>query len=278
MGVCGRGARTKRRFVAVLALAIASASAPSARAQGPATPPTPPAAQAKAEEHYKRARELYSQGSYREALGELEAARALDPNAKELVFNLGVVNEKLGNIDAALRWFRLYAQMDLSAQEKQKVDGFIKRLEGAKREVPPAPAPTTAPTSTRPPEPKREEPHARGRVDAATITAASVAGLGLAFGGVMGVKAAADRPKSFVTGRDGSYADFQRKTASAHKEAIAADIGLGIGVVAAAVTAYLYFGRTKAVTPQTGQASTRLSFVPATDARGGYELMVRGSF
>jgi hypothetical protein len=243
------------------------------------TPPTPPAAQQKAEEHYKRARELYSQGSYREALGESEAARALDPNAKELVFNLGVVNEKLGHFDDALRWFRTYTQMDVTPQEKQKADGFIKRLEGAKRETPPPTTPTVTPPP--PPPDEKKEPPPKGRIDAATITAASVAVVGLGAGTVFGIKALAERPsKNFVTGKDGTYGDFQQKETTANKDATIADIGLGIGVVAAAVTAYLYFSRPKASATTSPQASThaRLSVVPLPERRGGGVVVLEGSF
>ena len=258
-------------------MAVTASSVPSL-AQGPT--PTPPAAQAKAEEYYKRARELYSGGSYREALGELEAARALDPNAKELVFNLGVVNEKLGHFDDALRWFRTYTQMDVNAQEKQKADSFIKRLEGAKREVKPPPTATTTPPPPvpPPPPPAKDEPPARGRIDAATITAASFAVAGLGVGTVFGIKAATDRPKSFVTGRDGTYDDLQQKTATAHREAIVADVGFGIGVVAAAVTAYLYFGRTKVAQAPGPQARTQAQISVVPDARGGGVVMLQGSF
>ena len=263
------GTGAKRRYVAVLALllaAVATSSARPARAQPP--PPTQTAAQLKAEEHYKRARELYSQGAYREALGELEAARALDPNAKELVFNLGVVNEKLGAIDDALRYFRQYAQMDgLTQAEKQKADSFIKRLEGAKREVVP-------PTPPQPPPKDKDGPPPKGRIDAATIVAASIAVVGLGVGTTFGIKALADRPKSsFVTGRDGSYDDLQRKTTAAHNEAIVADVGFGVGVVAAAVTAYLYLARPKVTPAKSPQAQVSAAPMP-----GGGAFVVRGTF
>jgi tetratricopeptide (TPR) repeat protein len=62
---------------------------------------------AAARKHFEKARAYYGQGAYREAVNELEAAHVLDPNAKDLVFNLGVVHEKLSDIDEALNWFRL---------------------------------------------------------------------------------------------------------------------------------------------------------------------------
>ena len=224
---------------------------------GPTTPgtPTSPEAQQKAEEHYKKARELYQSGSYREAASELEAARALDPNAKDLVFNLGVVSEKLGRIDDALRYFRLYVQMEgVTPQEKQKAEAAVRRLEGAKREI--TPPPTT-------PEPKPEH----GRVDAATIVAASLAVIGIGVGAGFGIKALVDKPKSnYVTGSgagaDGTNADLVDAKDRAHTEAIVSDVGFGVGVAAAAVAAYLYFARTKP-TPRTGNPG-----VPATVGAG----------
>jgi hypothetical protein len=88
-----------------------------------------------ARKHFEKARAFYSQGAYREAINELDAAHALDPNAKDLVFNLGVVHEKLADIDEALKWFRLYTTMDLVPQERDRADAYIRRLEGAKREI-----------------------------------------------------------------------------------------------------------------------------------------------
>ena len=151
-----------RRVLTGLAVSVAISSAPFiARAQKAAsgeTPPAPTEAQVKAQEHYKHARELYQVGSYREASAELEAALVLDPAAKELVFNLGVVSEKLGKFDEALRYFRHYAEMNLSPAEKQRADGFIKRLEGAKNEVVVvAPPPGPAPVETAPKKPEKPD-------------------------------------------------------------------------------------------------------------------------
>ena len=274
-----------RRVLTGLAVLVAATGAPlglggfggdgMARAQRPVASETPPApsteAQAKAQEHYKHARELYQVGSYREASAELESALALDPSAKELVFNLGVVSEKLGKFDEALRYFRHYSEMSLSAAEKQRADGLIKRLEGAKNEVVVTPPPPPAAPETA----KIPEKPENGRIDTATIVVASVAVAGLGVGTVLGIKALADKPKSgFVTGRDGSYADLQRSADSAHTEAIVADIALGVGVAAAAVAAYLYFARPKVVAaPSPSRAS--VSIAPTA---GGGAIFLRGSF
>jgi tetratricopeptide (TPR) repeat protein len=273
----GAGTGRKCRFVAMLALTVAAAAVPAlAQPGGASTSPTPVDAQQKAEAHYKRARELYGSGAYREAAAELEAARGLDPNAKELVFNLGVVSEKLGKFDDALRYFRLYTTMDgVTDQEKQRAEAAIKRLEGAKRETPtPQPSASASTTPTPPPPETPPTPPEKGRIDAATVVAASVAIVGLGVGTTFGIKALADKPKSsFVTGRDGSYDDLQSKASSAHREAVVADVGLGVGVVAAAITAYLYFARPKVTTTPSPRAQVWGSPMP-----GGGALVVQGTF
>lgn len=242
--------------------AASPAAAPSVAAS-PAKPvPAEPAMtedQQRAQQHFQRARELYQTGSYREAVGELEAARALDPKAKDLLFNLAIVREKLGRYDEAIADLRAYLELDLSPQERAKAESSIKRLEGAKRENPAA-TPTVSPTPDQlPVEPAEAPPPppARGRIDAITIAAGSVAVVGLAVGTIFGIRAVATRPSNFVTGRDGSYADFQDRTDSAHTSAIIADVSLGIGIVAAAATAWFYFSRTKEPAPAHSPSSAK---------------------
>lgn len=209
--------------------------------------------QLEAQQHFQRAKDLYQAGSYREAIAELEAARVLDPKGKDLVFNLGIVHEKLAKFDEAITFFRQYMEMEsVTAAERAKAENIIKRIEGAKREV--ATAPTAgAGTVTQPPQPPPEDT-SRGRVDAATITAGSFAVVGLGVGTVFGILALSNKPSDFVTGRDGSYDKLQTQTDDAHTQAIVADVGFGVGIVAAVVTAYLYFGRTRTAPTATSAA------------------------
>lgn len=207
----------------------------------PAAPPPPQTEdQAKAQQHFQRAKELYQQGAYREAIAELEVARSLDPKAKELVFNLGIVHEKLAKFDEAIAWFQKYLDMDVTPQERAKAESIIKRIEGAKTQVA-TPAPTLT-TTTEPPPPSPPE---RGRIDAATIAAGSVAIVALGVGTYFGIDAISSRPSDFVTGRDGSYATLVDKTDSAHTSAVVADVAIGVAVVATIATLYLYFSRSK---------------------------------
>jgi tetratricopeptide (TPR) repeat protein len=241
------------RFLSPALLVGALFLASPAAAQGTA-PQTEE--QVKAQQHFQRAKELYSQGKYTEAVQELELARNLDPKAKDLVFNLGIVHEKLAKFDEAIGFFRQYMEMEgVTAQERAKAETNIKRIEGAKQEVgsKPPPSGTGDPqagnggdgSGARGPQGPEDEKPAHGRIDAATIVAGSIAIAGLGVGTAFGIIAVSSKPNAFVTGRDGTYAQFEQKNADAHNAAIVADIGLAVGIVATLATAYLYFGRTK---------------------------------
>ncbi len=239
---------------------------------------------AAARRHFDKARADYAQGSYREAIAELEAAHALDPAAKDLIFNLGVVHEKLSDIDDALEWFQLYTTMTLTPQERDRADAYIKRLEGAKKELaqhppgatPPAPSATPPAPSETQLAPMAPPPSAsrHGRVDAATIAALSVTGAAIVFGTVMGVKAAVDKPPAgFVTGQDGSYPDLQSRADTAHREAVIADVGFGLSIAAGITAAVLYFGRPR---DSSAASAPGLSSVSAAPLTGGGALIVQG--
>ena len=260
---------------ALAALAVLGVLARPARAQTkPDRAPTvtPPEAAAQAQQHFQRARELYQAGSYRDAIGELEAARTLDPRAKDLVYNLALVSEKLGHIDDALHYMQAYTPMGLDAAEKTRADAAIRRLEGARRELDAQRPPPTLPARKPPP---ANEPH--GRIDALTIAAGVVAVGGLAVGTVFGVKATSDRPSSnYVTGRDGSYDAFTQSARNAHNEAILSDIGFAAGLVGTVAAAIFYFGRTRHAAKVTPTSGANVSILPSLC--GGGTMVVRGSF
>jgi tetratricopeptide (TPR) repeat protein len=272
-----------RTLALVACLAAASTAAQPGQAED-----VSPANVAAARRHFEKAKAYYGQGAYREAINELEAAHALDPTAKDLVFNLGVVHEKLGDIDDALKWFRLYTTMALTPQERDRADAYVRRLEGAKKEVEDKQrqaarqseaqraeqAASAQPSSTAPPPAESAPEH--GRIDAATITAATFTGAGLVFGVVLGIKALRDRPRSdYVTGRDGTYDDLTAARDQSSREARMADVGFAVSIAAAVTTAVLYFGRTKDPAPAPASASTSVSGAPLP---GGGALFVQGSF
>lgn len=275
-------------WVPLFCLAAATASLPaSAQPRGGATAEVaaPPQTddQRKAQEHFQRARDLYQTGKYSEAIAELEIARGLDPKAKDLVMNLGIVHERLGRYDDAIAHLKTYLEMeDVTPAERARVEAMIKRIDGAKSS---ATAPAVAPTAPEtPPEPPPADAPAaeppRGRVDALTITAGAIAVVGLGVGAGVGIYALSARPgDGFVTGRDGTYDELQRRANDAHTAAIVADVSLGVGVLASLATAWLYFGRTKepARAPDAAARGARLSVTPSP-ARSGGVLYLGGAF
>jgi tetratricopeptide (TPR) repeat protein len=237
-----------------------------------------------ARQHFEKARKYYGQGAYREAITELEAAHALDPSAKDLVFNLGVVHEKLADIDEALTWFRLFTTMDLTPQERERADAYVKRLEGAKKELEQPQAVAAKPGApprgrVQPPEaalaPPRPARTLYGRMDGWTVGALSVTSAGLVLGVVMGIKALQDQPTSpFETGRDGTYDDLVVRHNDAFREAVIADVGFGVSAAGAIASAYLYFARPRMTAMQRSGSTT----VSATPLTGGAALFVQGCF
>lgn len=257
-----------------LALALGAAVLPApARAQGPkdagkrdaepkadgkkprapggkAADGTLGASEVEAQRHFQAARDLYAQGAYRQAIVELEAARGFDPRSKELVFNLGVVHEKLADIPKALEFFRMYLGMDPDDEERARGEAYVRRLEGAKGEVAPKVVRLEAPKPSVLPPPPSPPVTVRGVVDGWTLVAAGATVVFVGAGTALGVSAVTSKPSSgFVTGKDGSYSDLVARTDSAHTQGVVADVFFGAGIAAAAATAILYFGRTRTEAP-----------------------------
>jgi len=212
---------------------------------------------------------------------------------------LGVVHEKLADIEDALKWFRQYTTMDLTAQERERADAYIKRLEGAKKELeekqnsPQAPSQEATPPGAEGGAPAGRAPGSSspggaspagfylppptsfGRVDALTLGAAGLSAAGLGFGVVLGIKALGDRPPiTPTTTRSHNYADVMNALDQAHREAVLADVSFAVALVAGAATAYLYFGRSR----HPAAVSTGSTKVSAAPLPGGGALLVKGSF
>lgn len=278
MSFCGLRLPFALLFAAVLLPSSARAQAPSRPSSGSSAASTKEVSAkdaAEAQLHFKKARELYQQGSYRDALGELEAAHTLDPNAKDLVFNLSLVSEKLARIDDALRYMRMYGEMNLDGAERARAESSTRRLEGVKREMPEV-VPVAAPPPPAEPPP---EPPSRGRLDAWTYTAAGVAVAGFTLGTIFGIKATSDKPAAgFTTGAGGmSFASVQAKQDSAHSEAVLADVCFAVGVVATVSTAVLYFARMKNLHPAEAPKSGKASVSASVTAHGG-GVLIGGTF
>ncbi len=275
----------RRRVAAPLAcVVVLSTVAPgSARA---ADPPKTNESSAAAHQHAARAHDLYQQGAYHEAISELEAALKLDPNGKDLVYNLGVVHEKLGDIDDAIRYFERYERMDLDPQERAKAETYMKRLQGARKEVekpPEPPPPQPPPPQPPPPQPLPAPVEKRyGRFDWLTASTAVVTLGGLAVGTVFGVKALLDRPKAGAATTDTyGYAQYAASQQTAHNEAIVADVGLLVGAVGFATTAVLFFARARDSSHRaagTAGPALRRVVLSGTPLRGGGAVVLEARF
>ncbi|MBL8681065.1 MAG: tetratricopeptide repeat protein [Myxococcales bacterium] len=84
--------------------------------------------------HYERGRVHYAAGRYRAAIVELEAAIALAPTLTDLQYDLGLVNERLGRLDAALAAYRRYQVSTGDVAERERTTRIIARLQGAQTE------------------------------------------------------------------------------------------------------------------------------------------------
>lgn len=84
--------------------------------------------------HYERGRVHYASGRYRAAIAELEAALQLNPNLTDLDYNLGLVYERLGRLDDALRAYQRYERSTTDQVERERTQRIIARIVGARTE------------------------------------------------------------------------------------------------------------------------------------------------
>ena len=240
------GGRTRRSChglcAAASAVALAmAASASVCAAESPSPRPAAPASAASAasaakDERIKQAKalneeaeELYSHGQYRAAIAKLEEARKLDPDGKVLVYNLAVAHERLAEFEAAEKYYRRYLPMESDPKTRERVEGVLLRIEGAKQESASKPAPPPPPLK---PAERTVEPW---------MFAAGAASLALGVGAGVGIAAAVTNPgASAKTGPGVSVDDLTRAAQLAHREAVAADISFLISAAAAGAAVYLY--------------------------------------
>ncbi|MCS6798034.1 MAG: tetratricopeptide repeat protein [Myxococcota bacterium] len=209
---------------------------------------TPPA---EAVRFYESGREHYMAGRYREAIADLERALVLDPGSATLAYNIARVHELLGELDEAIRYYQRYFTMlpPSEAEERQRVQETIRRLEGARRELGTGRTAREAPP-LRPPPDERHAPRwvtTRGVADLAFWT---VTGTGLALmaaGGILG-GLAIDREafaEQFVLGADGTLEERSALADEADRFAFGADLLLFAGAAALAGGLLLYVLRTE---------------------------------
>jgi tetratricopeptide (TPR) repeat protein len=282
------------RALARLALALAVPGLGPAPAQAlPYRPlaqraqpaPGSPEAVRLAKKHFEAARKAYKAGSYEEAVTELNRAMAYDPKGKDLAYNLGLVQEKLGNIDAAIAAFERYKELETDIGELEKAIQTLRRLEGArdelekkKREEEAArrreegkPLVVVIPQSERP-EPRPADKPGKGRLDGWVYATGGVAVVALGAGVYFAARALSLRKSADDRTTAGtSVADLQDRADRAHGSAVVADVCFGVAAVAAGSAALLYF--TRDAKPRDGRPTAGASVVP-----GGGFVGVRGAF
>jgi tetratricopeptide (TPR) repeat protein len=196
---------------------------------------------------HDEARELYDAGEYRKAIEKLEQALALDPEGKELVYNLGLIHEKLAEPLEAERWFRRYLEVETDPALRERTQRALKRIEGVKRDqaaararqaqsataAPPAPQGVPAP-------PPPATPSSRPVGTWVWLTG-GVAVSALIVGNAFAISAVSKSPGNDArTGGGVGVADLQADADAAHSRAIVADVSFVVALLAGAASAYLY--------------------------------------
>lgn len=191
---------------------------------------------------HDQAKKAYAGGSYREAARLLEQAIQLDPQAAELYYNLGLIYEKLGELDTARTYFESSLSMEKDEGMRSRLQSVLKRIEGAKTEVQPEPAAEAAPVLPAPPPPPRET----GWTDRSDfpwlVAGGTVTGLALVTGVGFGIAALSASPADDEqTGPGTTAMDLEDRASRAGALAMAADVSLGIAIVFGVATGLLAY-------------------------------------
>jgi len=198
------------------------------------------AAPAQAAEHFERALAWYRAGKYRRASEELKAALERDPAGKDLMFNLALVQEKLGDLAGAIDSLERFQALEKDPKELERAAQTIGRLRGAREELLAAPAPPPPIVSNALPDCAPER--VRGKLDGWVVGTGSFALASLLVGTVFGVRALT--------------LDAETEGSRARDAAIVADVALATGLLVGAGSVTLYWGRFAEPPTQAAMMST----------------------
>ncbi|HEX2687455.1 MAG TPA: hypothetical protein VHN14_12600 [Kofleriaceae bacterium] len=257
-----------------------------------------------AKAHIAKATKAHKDGHFEDALVELEAAYALDPQP-DLLFAVGQVEAKLGNCSVAITYFKRFVATQKDPQIAKVIDQAIASCKPAAAPVaspPPAPdepapaPPAPAPPAPAPPPPAKERPHAppevtrapRPRARAMPVPAPVATrqrspwykdklGDGLVLGGavatVVGLveygSARSDLDTAEDRTRTTNLARYHELVDSAHGKRLASVVLVGAGgaLIAGGILHYVLHGRT-----------TETRGVGIAPAHGGGVVTYEGSF
>lgn len=229
--VCSRLLWSRLILSLVCGVPVLLTPVPSA-AQAPpgVTEPAAGVGEGAARPHFDRALELYRAGRYADALEQLKEAAALDPNGKDLFFNLALVHEKLGQLPQAVAALQRFRELETDATERERARLTIERLRGAEA------AALAKPSGAEPvcAEPTRAAaPAGAGRPTAVLVGAASLAVVSLVVGAVFGAKALADDVGETGTSAKLSLGQLRERGRRSARAALVADIAFAIGAASA---------------------------------------------
>jgi tetratricopeptide (TPR) repeat protein len=200
----------------------------------------PAPAEANAQQHFDRALEQYRAGQYGRALASLEQAAKLDPNGKDLFFNLALVHEKLGQLPQAIAALERFRELETDVDERERARLTIERLRGAAGELLRPAAPPCAepvPASAAVPAMTQTAHRAPSPV---LIGAASVAIVSLLVGAVFGVKALSHDVSDASTSASLSVTQLRERGRRAEREALIADVAFGLAAASAGTFACIW--------------------------------------
>jgi tetratricopeptide (TPR) repeat protein len=228
----------ERRRLAALVLVAAFAVAPRSRAAGPelGEDPRTTAPASDARQHFELSLTHYREGHYRAAIAELEAALTLDPASKDLLFNLAMVHEKLGQLEQAISALERYAELEKDPADLKWARLSIARMRGALAEFgpPQVAARVPMPPPIVPPIEHREK-------NVALIATTSITAVAAVVGVIFGIRALALRPGSDPsTGPGTSVEQLRTQQERAEASALVADISFAVGLVSGAASAVLW--------------------------------------
>jgi tetratricopeptide (TPR) repeat protein len=227
-------------------------------------------ADAEVERYAKQAETKYREGDYRASAELLLRAYELKPIPK-LLYNAARAYDKAGDLNEAMRFYRRY--LDASNTDADLVRKSARALDRLRASIPPPPAPAPAPPPVvQPPAPATPvAPPAAPAAVAQTATPASppikpivyvgggLAVVSLGVGTAFAVTAT-HQTSVFKANFDPNVKPSLRDTAQ--RNALIADIGLGIGIVLAAgtVTLFLLGRRAPVVVDANGGAGVSWDF------------------